>query len=123
MKDKLRNLIKLLLEFHKVLLDLEKEAYENRNGQISSSYEYLQLVVNHDDFRWLRGLSEIITSLDLESEKPAPDANQIKILFENINNLFVDNNESEFSKRYHYFLKQNGSLSELENTVLVNIYK
>lgn len=123
MKEKLNNLIKLLLELHKKLLDLERAAYEKKNGSISNNHEYFQLVVNHDDFRWLRALSEIIASLDLESEKAELDDNQIKVLFENIKTLFGNNDESEFCKRYQYFFKQDLSLVELEARVLADLSK
>lgn len=123
MKEKLSNIIRLLLELHKNLLDLERAAYEKKNGVISNNHEYFQLVVNHDDFRWLRVLSEIIAALDLESEKADPDDNQIKVLFDNIRDLFENNDESEFGKRYQYFFKQDVRLAELETRVLANISK
>lgn len=120
MKEKLNSLIKLLLDFHKKLLDLERGIYEKKNGPISNNHEYFQLVVNHDDFRWLRTLSEIITSLDLESENPELDLNRIKVLSKNIENLFIADNEVDFNKRYRYFCNQDANILELENKILIN---
>jgi hypothetical protein len=53
-----------LLELHKVLLDHVRAAYERENGMIGSPGEYLQLVLNHEQFAWLRTLSGLIVEFD-----------------------------------------------------------
>lgn len=121
MKEKLNNLIKLLLQLHKKLLDLERAAYEKKSGPISNNHEYFQLVVNHDDFRWLRSLSEIIADLDLESERVDQDDNQIKLLFENIKSLLESNDELAFSKRYQYFFSNVLELKDLQDKIFRNL--
>lgn len=121
MKDKLNNLIKLLLELHKALLDLEKVEYEKNNGAISNNYEYFQLVVSGDDFRWLRSLSELIASLDSESEKVELDYSAIQAVLENLHNVLQVNSDDEFSKRYHYFLEHKANLHDLQAKILISI--
>lgn len=121
MKDKLNNLIKLLLELHKSLLDLERAEYEKNNGVISNNYEYFQLVVNSDDFRWLRSLSELIASLDSESEKDELEHRTIKAILEKLQSIFQVNNDEEFSKRYSYFLEHKANLVDLQTKIITNI--
>lgn len=61
-----------LLRLHKALLDAEREAYERVHGQVTGG-ELLQLVINHQQFAWLRPVSELIVRIDemLDAEEPA----------------------------------------------------
>jgi len=118
MKEKINNLIKLLLGFHKILLDLERADYEKNNGPISNNHEYFQLVINHDNFRWLRSLSEIITMLDEAAEQAEIDNKHIKTLLGNLRELLQTDLNEDFSKRYQYFLKQEKNLIDLENKLI-----
>jgi hypothetical protein len=121
MKDDLNYLMKLLLELHKVLLDLEKEAYEKKNGQVSNNYEYFQLVVNHDDFSWLRFLSELITKLDEATEQVEIDSKHVKNILVSLNELLQTSPNEEFSKRYQYFLLNNDKIVSLEKEIIAII--
>ena len=60
----LHQLSKALLRLHKALLDGERLAYERRHGPIASNGQYLQLVLGHPDFVWLRDLSRLMAELD-----------------------------------------------------------
>lgn len=60
----LHQLSKALLRLHKTLLDGERLAYERRHGPIGSNGQYLQLVLSHSDFAWLRDLSRLMAELD-----------------------------------------------------------
>lgn len=51
-----------LLHLHKVLLDSERAVYEQARGRVSSG-ELLQLVINHEQFTWLRSISELIVRI------------------------------------------------------------
>jgi hypothetical protein len=61
-----------LLRLHKALLDAERAAYERAHGQVASG-ELLQLVINHEQFAWLRPVSELIVRIDemLDADEPA----------------------------------------------------
>ena len=52
-----------LLRLHKALLDSERAAYERVHGQVNAG-ELLQLVINHEQFAWLRPVSELIVRID-----------------------------------------------------------
>lgn len=72
--QKLRELRPILLKSHKVLMDAEKDNYEAIYGQIPTKGEYLRLVLNHEQFSWLRPISQFIVQIDevLMSKKPQP---------------------------------------------------
>jgi hypothetical protein len=72
--QKLRELRPMLLKSHKVLMDAEKDNYEAIYGQIPNKGEYLRLVLSHEQFSWLRPISQFIVQIDevLMSKKPQP---------------------------------------------------
>jgi len=72
--QKLRELRPILLKSHKVLMDAEKDNYEAIYGQIPNKGEYLRLVLSHEQFSWLRPISQFIVQIDevLMSKKPQP---------------------------------------------------
>ena len=63
-REHLRKLSAGLLQLHKLLLDRNRAAYEQAHGPISSTGEYLNLVLTHDSFSWLRQLSGLIVQID-----------------------------------------------------------
>lgn len=71
---KLRDLRPLLLKAHKILMDAEKDIYEATYGPIANKGEYLRLVLGHEQFSWLRPISQLIVQFDevLMSKKPQP---------------------------------------------------
>jgi hypothetical protein len=72
--QKLRELRPILLKSHKVLMDAEKDNYEALYGKIPNKGEYLRLVLSHEQFSWLRPISQFIVQIDevLMSKKPQP---------------------------------------------------
>ncbi len=65
-----------LLDLHKSLMDAQRVAYERIHGRISTSNEFLGLVLEHPEFAWLRELSALIARLDEwmeEGEKAGAD--------------------------------------------------
>ena len=68
--DQLRD---VLLRLHKALLEDERVSYERVYGRIATNGEFLQLVLGHAWFAWLRPLSRLIAQLDeLEVEGTLP---------------------------------------------------
>jgi hypothetical protein len=114
MKTKLQTLVSLLLKLHKALLDLERARYEEKNGPILDNHVYFNLVVSHEDFKWLRSLSEVIALFDEESEAENISAEKVADLITSLQNLFGTDNNSEFSQRYQAALS-NSSISEMDN--------
>ena len=53
-----------LLRLHKTLLDSDRVYYERAYGPVGSSGEWLQLVLGHEHFAWLRPFSGLIVRID-----------------------------------------------------------
>lgn len=70
----LRELRPLLLQAHKVLMDAEKDRYETSYGPIATKGDYLRLVLSHEQFSWLRPISQFIVQMDevLMAKQPQP---------------------------------------------------
>jgi hypothetical protein len=62
--ERLTNLRNGLLRLHKSLLDSERAAYEKDVARITSTGQYLQLVLNDPWFAWLHELSQFIVVID-----------------------------------------------------------
>ena len=80
-RDRLRDLSARLLRLHRVLLDRERRAYEDRHGAIPSR-ELLHLALHDEQFAWLRSLSTMIAHIDeiVDADEP--------IVLEGVQNVF-----------------------------------
>ncbi len=63
-RDRLTAIRDALLRLHKTLLESERIPYERSKGRITSSGEFLNLVLHDEWFRWLRPLSALIVEVD-----------------------------------------------------------
>ena len=61
--ERLRTGRNLLLKLHKSLVDHERSTYEGFNGPTTST-DFLNLLLNDDDFEWLRRFSTLIVDID-----------------------------------------------------------
>jgi len=61
-----------LLHLHKSLLELERAAYERDVAPITSTGQYLNLVLDDPAFQWLRELSAFIVMIDEALAQKAP---------------------------------------------------
>ncbi len=70
----LHELRSLLLKAHKILMDAEKDRYEASHGPIAHKGDYLRLVLSHEQFSWLRPISQLIVQMDevLMAKQPQP---------------------------------------------------
>jgi len=59
----LKNARLKVLALHKSLLDEERNSFEQLNGQITSG-QFLNLLVNDENFQWLRTFSTLIVEID-----------------------------------------------------------
>lgn len=69
---RLTDVRRALLRLHKVLLDGERANYERVYDQVTGG-EMPRLVINHEQFAWLRPLCELIVRVDemLNAVEPA----------------------------------------------------
>jgi hypothetical protein len=73
----LKQLRDRLLRLHKTLLDAERAAYERAYGPVRSGNDWLQLVLRHEHFHWLRAFSGLIVRIDTwvaTNDAPASEA-------------------------------------------------
>ena len=82
-QQSLKDVRRALLHLHKILVDMERAAYEQARGRVSSG-ELLQLVINHEQFAWLRSLSALIVRIDemLDTDEPVKDEEARSLLAE-----------------------------------------
>ena len=111
MRDDLKQLRQGLLRLHKTLLDMERRGYERARGQISNSYEFLQLVLKDPWFDWLHRLSELIVQIDETLDNRDPDQptteDDAKAFLARAKNLLAPaESGSQFQKNYFLALQQ-----------------
>jgi hypothetical protein len=96
-----------LLRLHKALLDAERANYERVYGQVSSG-EMLQLVINHEQFAWLRSISEHIVSIDelLWADEPATNADAESLLTQTRALLKPSEAGTDFERKYYAALQR-----------------
>ena len=64
LRVRLKGLRDGLIRLHKSLLDSERAAYERDVARITSTGQYLQLVLEDPWFQWLRELSQLVVLID-----------------------------------------------------------
>ena len=101
-RERLTELRNGLLKLHKILLDSEKAAYERDVARITSTGQYLELVLNDPWFGWLHDLSQFIVLVDetLDFEDPATEADADSLITRARNLIAPSENGSAFARRY-----------------------
>ena len=61
--EKLKEARNILLKLHKSMLDLEREMHEGIHGKLNPT-DFLNLLMNDEDFAWLRQFSMLIVEID-----------------------------------------------------------
>jgi len=95
-----------LLHLHQTLLDMERKSFETTHGRVNSG-ELLQLVLNHEQFAWLRTISTLVVEIDemLDADEPASAADMISFISA-ARQLFTASDNKEFSDKYQAALQQ-----------------
>src|SRR5260370_38686913 len=107
-----------LLKLHKILLELERAAYERGRGRISNSYEFLQLVLKDPWFDWLHRLSELVVQIDetldsVDSETAVTENDALALITRAKLLLAPSECGSELQKNYFIALQQSPQVVEL----------
>jgi hypothetical protein len=107
-RQRLRDVRATLLHVHKTLLEFEREGYERGQGKINNSYEFLQLVMNHPWFAWLRKLSELIVEMDevLDGRNPTSESTALALIEHSRILLTPNESGDDFQKKYFAAVQQ-----------------
>jgi hypothetical protein len=98
-----------LLHLHKSLLDSERAVYERDVARITSTGQYLQLVLNDPWFQWLRELSQLVVLIDeaLGAKDPAASDDELDRLLAQAQAILVpDEAGTGFARRYFEVLQR-----------------
>src|SRR6187455_1687744 len=97
-----------LLNLHKLLVDLEREAYEKTHGKVGSG-DFLNLLLGDENYSWLRRFSELIVWIDevLDPKELTADE-EIENIFTQARKLLTPAAFGEdFERKYQEALQQN----------------
>jgi hypothetical protein len=102
----LQQLRRSLLHLHKTLLDMERADFERLSGRLTSG-ELLQLVINHEQFAWLRQISALVVEMDemLSAEEPATKSD-VDNLLDQARLLFTSLADKTFQEKYQAALQR-----------------
>ncbi len=108
-----------LLRLHKLLVDIERENFENLKGKISSGH-YLNLLVNDSNFEWLRKFSILIVEIDemLDLDDGYATNTIDKHLSKMRNLLEIETVDEDFNKKFKNILQINSEVAEMRNEII-----
>jgi hypothetical protein len=101
-QERLKNLRNGLLRLHKSLLDSERAVYERDVERITSTGQYLGLVLHDPWFAWLHELSQFIVVIDetLDADEPATPADADRLTVQ-ARTLVAPSEEADgFARKY-----------------------
>lgn len=107
MRRRLGAVRRALLHLHKALLDAERAAYEQARGRVTSG-EMLQLVINHEQFAWLRSISELIVRIDeaLDADEPLTEGDAAALLAHTQARVAPAETGDDFGRKYYAALQR-----------------
>jgi len=112
----LRKARDILLKLHKTMLDLEREMHEGIHGSLNSA-EFLKLLLEDDDFAWLRKFSMLIVEIDeMFAFKGDVNDEMIDANLRKVREL-VDMNDSDdyFRAKYQFALQRDPDAAGLQS--------
>lgn len=100
--QRLKDLRNGLLRLHKSLLDSERAAYERDVERITTTGQFLNLVLNDPWFNWLRDLSQFIVVIDetLDSKEPVTPEYASRLITRARELVSPSEDGSGFTRRY-----------------------
>ncbi|HWC95918.1 MAG TPA: hypothetical protein VG456_04195 [Candidatus Sulfopaludibacter sp.] len=106
--ERLKTLRNGLLRLHKSLLDSERALYERDVQRITSTGQYLGLVLEDPWFSWLRELSQFIVMVDetLDLEEPVTPADADRLIGEARGLLSPTEGAPGFTGKYYEIMQR-----------------
>src|ERR1051326_5480189 len=111
-RERLAQLRNGLLRLHKSLLDSERAAYERDVARITSTGQYLGLVLNDPWFAWLHELSQFIVLVDetLDLDEPPTDADASRLIAQARELVSPGEEAAGFRRRYFEAIQRDPSV-------------
>ena len=97
----------LLLSLHKSLVDFERSLYEGMHGPVTSG-QFLNLLLENNDFAWLRKFSTLIVDIDeMFAQKDGFGAEAVDTHLVKLRELIrMKDDDEDFVARYRGALQQ-----------------
>ena len=105
--ESLKSARNLLLSLHKSLVDFERSIYEGIHGPVTSG-QFLNLLLENNDFAWLRKFSTLIVDIDeMFAQKDGFVEDAVDTHLAKMRQLIaMDDNDEDFIARYQGALQQ-----------------
>jgi hypothetical protein len=115
-RELLANLRNLLLEQHKLLLDLERDEYEKANGAVGGVGQFLELALSHPDFAWLKQISTLVIEIDeaLSRRSKADQSVAGAIVAQAREMMRPREQGTDFQVRYHHAIQESPDIVILQ---------
>src|SRR5947207_4954756 len=99
-RQRLRELSSRLVRLHSLLLDRERRAYEDQHGPVGPR-ELLHLLINDEQFAWLRSLSTLMAQIDalVDAGEPVAVADA-QLLLRETYRLLKSGDSGAFQNKY-----------------------
>lgn len=106
-----------MLKLHKVLLDAEREMYEGIHGPRTPT-EFLSLLLEDEDFAWLRNFSRLIVDIDeMFAQRDGFTDEAVGLHLERISRLIAmeDAEDEYFIAKYQFALQRDPEAAGLHS--------
>ena len=118
--EKLKKARDILLKLHKSMLDLEREMYEGIHGPRNAG-EFLNLLLEDEDFAWLRKFSILIVEIDemFASKEPVTDEMLEANLAKVVQLVEMTEPDEYFKAKYQFALQRDPDAAGLHSQLKV----
>ena len=105
-RERLRELAAGLVRLHSLLLDRERRAYEERYGPVGS-HALLKLLLEDEDFAWLRPLSGLMARIDELADADEPlTRDEVERVLGETHRLLKSGDSGAFQDKYRDALQE-----------------
>lgn len=111
-----------LLRVHKTLLEMERRAYERKNGKVNAG-ELFRLVVDHSQFAWLHNISEFVVRIDesLAAKEPVT-SEYTNVAFSLARKMFVPTESGDVFQKKYFDAIQHDPAVVIEHAELARLF-
>ena len=105
--ERLRDARNLLLKLHKNLVDHERAIWEGMNGAVTST-QFLSVLLEDPDFKWLRKFSTLIVDIDeMFAQRDGYAEENVEMHLTKLRELVaMEDEDEEFKAKYQAALQQ-----------------